>query len=152
MYESVCVRACVRACVCGVSSHLYLYSAFNNTNCNKARVCVCVCVCVCGVCVPEGSAFSFSHPLRIVQPWLLVLLHSWPNIYSRCSWGGKDRAPICTWHVNLRDRNTRAERHMIFMTERQRERDRERETERDRETEREREREREIEITFIYNI
>ncbi len=22
------------------------------------------------------------------------------------SWGGKDRAPICTWHVNLRDRDT----------------------------------------------
>ncbi len=35
--------------------------------------------------------------------------------------GGKDRAPICTWHVNLRDRDTRAERHMIFMT-RERER------------------------------
>ncbi len=83
---------------------------------------MCVCVCVC-VCVPEGSAFSFSHPLRIVQPRLLVLLHSWPNIYSRCSWGGKDRAPICTWHVNLRDRDTRAERHMIFMTERDRERE-----------------------------
>ncbi len=41
--------------------------------------------------------------------------------------GGKDRAPICTWHVNLRDRDTRAERHMIFMTERDRERERERE-------------------------
>ncbi len=37
--------------------------------------------------------------------------------------GGKDRAPICTWHVNLRDRDTRAERHMIFMTERERERE-----------------------------
>ncbi len=38
--------------------------------------------------------------------------------------GGKDRAPICTWHVNLRDRDTGAERHMIFMTERDRERER----------------------------
>ncbi len=47
MRVCVCVRvcACVRVCV---SSHLYLYSAFNNTNCNKARVCVCG---VCGVCV-----------------------------------------------------------------------------------------------------
>ncbi len=33
------------------SSHLYLYSAFNNTNCNKARACV---VCVWCECVREG--------------------------------------------------------------------------------------------------
>ncbi len=44
----VCLSVCVCVCVCGVcvyrlnesvcvkSSHLYLYSAFNNTNCNKA--------------------------------------------------------------------------------------------------------------------
>ncbi len=36
--------------------------------------------------------------------------------------GGKDRAPICTWHVNLKDRDTRAERRMIFMTVRERQR------------------------------
>ncbi len=51
MRVCVCVRACVSECVRGfmsvcvcVSSHLYLYSAFNNTNCNKARWCVCECV------------------------------------------------------------------------------------------------------------
>ncbi len=108
-----------------------------------------VCVCVC-VCVPEGSAFSFSHPLRIVQPWLLVLLHSWPNIYSRCSWG-EGSGP----YLHLACKPER-QRHMIFMTDRQREtetqRDRETETQRDRDTEtekrqrqRERQRERERE-------
>ncbi len=78
---------------------------------SRLRACVCErgCMSVC-VCVPEGSAFSRSHPLQLIQPRPLDLLHSWPPFYSRCSWGGKDRAPICTWHVNLRDRNTRAER------------------------------------------
>jgi len=31
-----CVCVCVCMCVCVMSSHLYLYSAFNKTNCNKA--------------------------------------------------------------------------------------------------------------------
>ncbi len=74
MYESVCVRA-----VCQVT---FIYIALLTIQIVTKHVRVCV-------CVPEGSAFSFSHPLRIVQPWLLVLLHSWPNIYSRCSWGGR---------------------------------------------------------------
>ncbi len=78
-----------------------------------------MCVCERGcmsVCVPEGLAFSRSHPLQLIQPRLLDLLYSWPPFYSRRSWGGKYRAPICTWRVNLRDRDTRAERHVIFMT------------------------------------
>ncbi len=33
--------------------------------------------------------------------------------------GGKDRAPICTWHVNLRDRDTRAETHDLHDSERE---------------------------------
>ncbi len=86
-----------------------------------------MCVCVC-VCVPEGSAFSFSHPLRIVQPRLLVLLHSWPNIYSRCSWGGGRIGPLsalgmCTWHE--RQRHTSRETHDLHDREKQRERERE---------------------------
>ncbi len=37
MCVGVCLCVCVCVCVCQVkSSHLYLYSAFNNTNCNKA--------------------------------------------------------------------------------------------------------------------
>ncbi len=33
---SVCECVCLSVCLSVKSSHLYLYSAFNNTNCNKA--------------------------------------------------------------------------------------------------------------------
>ncbi len=88
-------------------------------------------VCVC-VCVPEGSAFSFSHPLRIVQPRLLVLLHSWPNIYSRCSWGEGSGPYLHLACKPERQRHTSRETHDLHDRERQK-RERERECERERE-------------------
>ncbi len=57
---------------------------------------MCVCVCERGcmsVCVPEGLAFSRSHPLQLIQPRLLDLLYSWPPFYSRRSWGGEVSGP-----------------------------------------------------------
>ncbi len=70
------------------------------------------CVCVCNWEV-SALSFSFSSSIRTAKA---ACTAASDLLFTGGAHGGKERFPIFTWSVNLRDRDTRAERHVIFMT------------------------------------